>query len=173
MSPLGLLAAMAHMLFHAVMKISGFFCVGAVMHRADKNYVYELDGIGLQMPKTMSAFLMSSCSIVGIPLFAGFVSKWKIAQALFDSEMTLSYVAVFALLYSALMTAIYLLSVAVRAFFPDKDFAGKMQQPENKASDPTWRMLFPLGVLSIAVVIAGVWAEPVLSLLKVVAEGIF
>ena len=173
MSPLGLLAAMAHMLFHAIMKISGFFCVGAVMHKANRNYVYELDGIGLEMPLTMTAFVFSSCSIVGIPLFAGFVSKWKIAQALFDSQMVLGYAAVFVLLYSALMTAIYLFSVIVRAFFQDSDTAGKDDNKDKKTIDPTWRMLLPLGIFSIAVVIIGLWADPVLSLINVVAKGYF
>ncbi len=173
MSPLGLLAGMTHMLFHAIMKISGFFCVGAVMHRAHKEYVYELDGIGLQMPKTMMAFVVSSCSIIGVPLFAGFVSKWKIAQSLFEGGGTLEYAAVFVLLYSALMTAIYLLTVAVRGFFPDSDALGKMAHDEEKASDPSWKMLLPLGFFSIAIVFIGLKAEPILTVLTTVANGVF
>ena len=173
MTPLGLLAGMAHMLFHAIMKISGFFCVGAVMHRSHKEYVYELDGIGLHMPKTMTAFLISSCSIIGIPLFAGFVSKWKIAQALFAGGGTLGYIAVFVLLYSALMTAIYLLTVVVRGFFPDVDAMGKLAQTDKKASDPTWRMLLPLGIFSIAIVFIGLNANPILNLIMTVANGVF
>ena len=173
MSPLGFFAAMTHMLFHAVMKISGFFCVGAVMHRANKNYVYELDGIGLMMPVTMTAFIFASCSIVGVPLFAGFVSKWEIARALFDSGMVLSRVAVFVLLYSALMTAIYLLTVVVRAFFPEKEALCRIEQSDVIVSDPTWKMLLPLVIFSIAVVFAGICAEPILSMLEVVANGVF
>lgn len=173
MSPLGLLAGMTHMLCHAIMKIGGFFCVGAVMHKAHKNYVYELDGIGMLMPRTMTVFLISSCSLVGVPLFSGFISKWKIAQSLFDGENVLGYVAVFVLLYSALMTAIYLFTIVVRAFFPDNDALGKMADTEQKKLDPTWKMLLPLCIFSVATVIIGIWAQPLLTMLKVVADGAF
>ncbi len=169
MSPIGLFAGITHMLFHAVMKICGFFCVGAVMHKTNKSYVYELDGVGKQMPLTMTAFFISSCSLVGIPLFAGFVSKWKISQGLFEEGGSLAYVAVFVLLYSALMTAIYLFSIIVRAFFPDNEAA----VPSDKKMDPTWRMLLPLGVFSITIVIFGVHASPILLALEMVSNGTF
>ncbi len=170
MSPIGLLAGLTHMLFHAIMKISGFFCVGAVMHKTEKNYVYELDGIGLKMPLTLTAFFISACSLVGIPMFAGFVSKWEIAGALFKEGGNLGYVAVFVLLYSALMTAIYLFTIVVRAWFPDND---KAQKVPYKKLDPTWRMLLPLGIFSIAIVIIGIHAQPILSLLGKIAGGTF
>ena len=170
MSPLGLLAGLAHMLFHAVMKISGFFCVGAVMHQTGKNYIYELDGLGHHMPYTFTALLVSSLSLAGLPLFSGFVSKWQIAKALFTNGTWLSKVGVAVLLYSALMTAIYLMTVFVRAFFPDRSVAGDLQAG---FSDPGWQMLLPLGILSAVTVAFGVYAGPVLSLLWQVAQGMF
>jgi multicomponent Na+:H+ antiporter subunit D len=116
------------MIAHAFMKINGFFCAGAVMHRADKNYIYELDGIGRQMPVTMGCFTVSALSLMGIPLFAGFISKWNLAAAGIESGGLfladgakmgfLPYLGVGVILYSALMTSIYMLTVVVRAFFP-------------------------------------------------------
>lgn len=118
MSPLGMLAALSHLVFHAFMKICGFFCAGAVMHRSGKEYVYELDGMGYQMPVTFACFTIASLSLIGIPPFAGFISKWNIAQAAVDCGEPMAYAAVGVLLYSALMTAVYMLTVVVRAYFP-------------------------------------------------------
>ena len=175
MSPLGLLAGMAHMLFHAVMKISGFFCVGAVMHKTGKNYVYELDGVGKRMPLTFLFFFISGVSLAGFPLFSGFIGKYQIALALFDDGSVLGDVGVLVLLYSALMTAIYMISVVVRAVFPDKEIMSderKIAELE-KYSDPTYKMLVPLALFSIATVIFGIWAQPVIDRLSIVANGRF
>ena len=87
MSPLGLAAALSHMVFHAFMKICAFFCAGAVMHQTGKTHVYELDGLGRRMPVTFGCLTVASLSLTGIPLFAGFISKWNIARAAFTCGM--------------------------------------------------------------------------------------
>ncbi len=164
MSPLGLLAGMLHMLFHAVMKISGFFCVGAVMHKAGKTYVYELDGLGKKMPVTFTAFFISGLSLAGFPLFSGFISKWEIAGSLFEGQFVLGDAGVLVLIYSALMTAIYMITTVVRAFISDNNSS------EN-ITDPTFRMTLPLIIFSIATVFFGICAQPVINMLSLVANG--
>jgi multicomponent Na+:H+ antiporter subunit D len=133
------------MIAHAFMKINGFFCAGAVMHRADKNYIYELDGIGRQMPVTMGCFTVSALSLMGIPLFAGFISKWNLAAAGIESGGLfladgakmgfLPYLGVGVILYSALMTSIYMLTVVVRAFFPKAAAVVQESLQKNPAYD--------------------------------------
>ena len=152
------------------MKISGFFCVGAVMHQTGKNYVYELDGLGRRMPLTFTALLISGLSLSGLPLFAGFVSKWEIARSLFTNGSALASWGVIVLIYSALMTAIYMLTVIVRGFFPARD----VDMGELKAyGDPSWQMILPLAVFSVVTVMFGVWATPILEKLWTVAQGLF
>jgi multicomponent Na+:H+ antiporter subunit D len=197
MTPLGLAAALSHMIAHAFMKINGFFCAGAVMHRADKNYIYELDGIGRQMPVTMGCFTVSALSLMGIPLFAGFISKWNLAAAgiesggLFFADGAkmgfLPYLGVGVILYSALMTSIYMLTVVVRAFFPkaaamvqeslgqnpanvQKETASACEIADKSGgsaviSDPTWRMLVPLVIFCIVIIGIGVYSAPLMKIL--------
>lgn len=169
MSPLGLLAGLVHMLFHAVMKISAFFSVGALMHQTGKSYVYELDGLGRRMPWTFTAFLISGLSLSGLPLFSGFVSKWQIARALFSGGGPLAAAGVLALLYSALMTVVYMLSIVVRAFFPRRDVD---REALAAYTDPNWEMLLPLAVFSAVTVFFGVCAGPLLDALWPVAQGL-
>ena len=170
LTPAGLLAGLAHMLFHAVMKIGGFFGVGAVMHRTGREYVYELDGLGRRMPWTFAHLLIAGLSLAGLPLFSGFVSKWLIAKSLFARGGPLGGAGVLVLLYSALMTAIYMLTAVIRGCFPERD--GPPEPPDGYA-DPSWRMLVPLGVFSAVTIAFGVWAGPVLDALGQVALGLF
>ena len=69
MSPLGLLAGISHLIFHAVMKIGAFFCAGAVLHQSGREYVDELNGLGRKMPLVFGTFVIFGLSLTGIPAF--------------------------------------------------------------------------------------------------------
>ncbi|MCR4684616.1 MAG: proton-conducting membrane transporter [Lachnospiraceae bacterium] len=157
MTPLGMAGAVTHLVFHALMKITSFFCAGAVMHQTERNYVYELNGLGIKMPKTFVIFTISSLALMGVPGFAGFISKWSLAQAAVESGNPLAYVGVAALLVSALLTAIYMLSVVFRAFWPGKDF--DMKQVAT-CSDPNWVMIVPLAIFAVVILLFGVYSIP-------------
>ena len=176
MSPLGLAAALSHMVFHAFMKICSFFCAGAVMHQTGKTYVCELDGLAKKMPLTFGCLTVASLSLMGIPLFAGFISKWNIAEAAFacgslaladGSRMgILPYLGTAVILYSALMTGIYMLTVLVRAYFPKADAAAAVK--EEAYTDPNWMMMVPLLVFAAAVLVLGLHSGPLMELLTAI-----
>lgn len=167
MTPLGFAAALAHMVFHAVMKICGFFCAGAVMYKTGKTHVYELDGLGRKMPFTFTCFTVASLALVGTPGFMGFVSKWALSDAALAAGTPLGYVSVAALFISALLVAIYMLSVVVRAFFPAKTAV----LDTASYSDPNWLMKLPLLLFSAAIVFFGIFSAPLLDLFAKIASG--
>ncbi len=162
MTPLGLKGALAHMVFHSFIKITAFFCAGAVICRAEKNYVHELDGLGRRMPATFLAFTLSGLALMGVPGLCGFVGKWYLAGAAVETGMPLAYAGVAALLISALLTAVYMMTISVRAFFPGRDFR---EDPGEQAGDPGWRMLLPLAVFSAVIVYFGVHSGPLMDIL--------
>ncbi|MCQ2500183.1 MAG: proton-conducting membrane transporter [Lachnospiraceae bacterium] len=175
MCPLGLVAALTHLVFHAIMKICAFFCAGAVMHKADRHYVYELDLLGHRMPVVFACFTVAGLSLTGIPLFAGFISKWNIVQAALSNGGKLSYIAVAVLLYSAAMTGIYTMTVVVRAFWPKKDVAAVVLEGQKdfaSVKDPTWKMLLPLVVFVVLIFYFGIHPDGVVSIFRMVAEGV-
>ena len=122
MTPLGLVGALTHLIFHAVIKICSFFCAGAIIHQTEKQYVHELDGMGYRMPCVFGIFTVSALALMGVPGLAGFISKWNLASAAVESGNPVAYFGIACLLISALLTAIYMLTIVVRAFFPGKDF---------------------------------------------------
>ncbi len=168
MNPAGLVAALTHLVFHAFMKICAFFSAGAVMHKAERNYVYELDGLGLKMPVTFACFTAASLSLMGVPPFAGFLSKWNIVKAAMDVGGVMGVCAVVVLLYSALMTAVYMLTVVVRAFFPSKD--ADLGRNEG-VTDPGWKMLVPLVVFVSIFTVMGIYSVPFMTFIQSVANG--
>ena len=103
------------------------------------------------------------------------ISKWKIAQSLFMEKTTMGDLGVLVLLYSALMTAIYLISIVIRAYFPSKEVMSNSEQMKKLEafSDPSYKMLLPLLIFSITSIVFGIWAGPILDRLSIVANGGF
>lgn len=168
LSPLGLTGALSHMLFHSVMKICSFFCAGAVMYKTGRNYVHELNGFGRKMPRTFCIFTISALALMGVPGLCGFVSKWNLAKAAVDSENTLAWAGVAALMLSALLTAIYMLTIVLRAFFPGKEFDyGTIRD----VADPGWMMLVPLVFFVVVMFLLGLHSGPVIELLQKIAAA--
>lgn len=166
MTPLGLVGALSHMVFHATMKICSFFCAGAVIYKTGRNYVHELNGFGRKMPKVFVIFTISGFALMGVPGLCGFISKWNLAKAAVESQNPLAYVGIAALLISALLTAIYMMTISVRAFFPGKDFD---YSAIRDVEDPNWMMILPLALFAVAMLVFGLHPEPVLHVLESVA----
>ena len=170
MTPLGMVGALTHLVFHAVMKIASFFCAGAIMHQTDKHYVHELDGMGYKMPCVFGIFTISSLALMGVPGFAGFVSKWNLAKAALESGNIISYGGIICLLISALLTAIYMLTIVVRAFFPGKGFD---MSTLSGVTDPNWKMLVPLFIFTLDMIMFGLWSAPLVKFFTDVAAGVY
>jgi multicomponent Na+:H+ antiporter subunit D len=170
MTPLGLVGALCHMIFHGFMKICSFFCAGAMITQAHANYVHELDGLAKKMPKVFGTFTVSALALMGVPGLCGFISKWNLAKGAFESGNYLAYVGVGALLVSALLTAIYMLSIVMRAYFPGRDF--DYSELRDDIHDPDWRMWVPLFVFVVVMVVLGVHSGPLVEFFTSVANGL-
>ena len=162
MSPMGLTAAFAHMLMHSLTKICSFFCCGIVMEQTGKEYVEELSGMGKVMKKTFVCFTVSSLSLIGIPLFCGFFSKWRIGLAAVDEGSPLAITGLVALLLSALLTAIYMLSIVIRVYFPSTE----EKTIEHNYKEHSAVMLIPVMVFAVCIIILGAFWQPVLDFIS-------
>ena len=121
MSPVGLAGGLLHMVFHAVIKISLFFCAGAILHHNRLEYVYDMEGLAKKMPVTCGVFLIASLALMGIPPLGGFLSKWTIGAAAAANGHWAGYLGAASLIVSAILTTLYMMSAAVRFYFPLKN----------------------------------------------------
>ena len=160
MTPAGLAAGLVHMAVHACIKILAFFCAGAVLRQAGLEYNARMSGLGRKMPVTFACFTVSALALTGIPLFNGFVSKWQLLLAAADAGTAWAYLGAGALLVSALLTALYMFTVAARAWFPggDRDLG-----PIAAVREADWRMSLPHVLLAAACLVFGCWPQPILE----------
>lgn len=170
MTPAGLGAGLLHMVYHAVIKITLFFTAGAILYKTHREYLYEMEGFGRLMPITFATMTIAGLGLIGVPPFAGFHSKWALATAAVNSGNPVAYIGIGALIISALLTALYIFYIVVRAYFPrEKTY------PEgyyDHVSDPNKYMTVPLVLLAIVSVIIGIFPEPLINFLNNVALGI-
>ena len=123
MSPAGLAGGLLHMVFHAVIKISLFFCAGAILHNNELEYCYDMEGLAQRMPITCAVFTVASLALMGIPPFGAFLSKWTIGTAAAANTSWAGMLGAAALIVSAILTTLYMMSAVIRFYFPLKDSA--------------------------------------------------
>jgi len=113
-SVLGMTGGIIHIVMHAFAKITLFFCAGAILVNTGIKKISQMKGIGKKMPITMAAFFFGSLSVIGLPPFGGFWSKWYLALGCLESHQLPILVV---LLTSSLLNAAYFLPITYNAFF--------------------------------------------------------
>ena len=170
MTPIGLAAGMLHMIYHAVIKITLFFTAGAILYKTHREYLYEVEGFGKLMPITFATMAITGIGLVGVPPFAGFHSKWALATAATASGNPVTYIGVVALILSALLTALYIFSIIIRAYFPrEKEYPAGYY---DHVSDPNKYMTVPLIVLAAVSILMGLMPATLLGIMNDAIMGI-
>lgn len=170
MTPAGMTGALSHMVFHGLIKITLFYAAGAVLYKTGKNYVDDLFGFGRKMPVVFGCFTLASAALVGVPMTAGFISKWNLITAAADAGQTLAYIGIAVLLISAVLTAMYLFSVVIKAYFPGPGF--DMEQIRQVEDPAGGFMKVPMIVLCIVIVLLGMFSTPLVSYFEKIAAGL-
>lgn len=150
LTPLALVGGMYHIVAHAVMKITLFFCAGAIYITTHLTKVSQLKGIGRQMPYTMAAFTVGSLGITGLPFIVGFISKWNLASGAVQGGQAFYLVV---LVLSALLSAAYFIPIVYAAFFQEPE--GELAEHYYGEADKL--MLVPLLLTAAVSVIWGVF----------------
>ena len=156
----GLFAALFHILAHAVTKSGLFLVAGSIIEQTHNRDLNKMGGLGRLMPVTMALFTIGGLSMIGIPLFVGFNSKWNFASGIVGSG---NYWLLIPLSISALLNAIYYLPVVIRAFFGDE--AKAITDPLGSKERPI-KDILPIILLAVLVIVFGVAAGPVSDFLN-------
>ena len=114
LTQIGLTGGIMHIAAHATLKITLFFCAGAIYVNLHKENISDLNGIAKVMPWTMGAFVIGSMGLAGIPPLNGFVSKWYLAMGSLQGDM---WIPVMILVISGLLNVGYFFPIIWRAYF--------------------------------------------------------
>jgi multicomponent Na+:H+ antiporter subunit D len=110
----GLTAGIVHMFNHALIKGGLFLAMGAIALRIGSVRIGDMRGLGRQMPLTMAAWVVGGLGIIGVPLTAGFISKWYLILAAIESG---SWPVAALILISSLLALVYIWRVVEAAYF--------------------------------------------------------
>jgi multicomponent Na+:H+ antiporter subunit D len=144
---------LVHLVHQGLMKITLFFCAGNLAETLGIHAVSEMKGVGRRMPLTMAAFTVGALGMIGLPPFAGFVSKWYLGVG--GLEAGQGWV-VLVLAASTLLNAAYFLPVLRAAWFepPPAVWPHEVKQRQETALG----LLVPPLVTAALVVLAGLLA---------------
>ena len=118
LTPKGLSAAVMHMVSHSFTKICIFYAAGNIYSVKNAYHIGELIGIRNTMPKTSFVMLIAGLSLMGMPPFAGFISKFYIMLAAAEQENLLVMIT---LGISTLFSAIYVIKMLIFIYRPTSD----------------------------------------------------
>lgn len=118
----GMSASIFHILSHAATKSLLFIAAIGLTDVSDGSRQFiKLTGAAYRNKWAGVAFTMGSLSMVGVPLFSGFISKLLFAQAAVQNQMKM-LPALIVLGISTILNAIYFMKTVIRIYTPVEDF---------------------------------------------------
>ncbi|EMI55270.1 MULTISPECIES: monovalent cation/H+ antiporter subunit D family protein [Rhodopirellula] len=147
-TPTGLSAGIVHMFNHALIKGGLFMVAGCFALRLGSVQLSDWKGAGRTMPLTAIAWAIGGLALIGVPMTAGFISKWLLLTSAFETGR---WPIAVLMLVSSLLAVVYVWKVVETLFFsePSEAAAGATEAP--------LRMLIPTYLLIGATLLFGVW----------------
>ena len=156
----GLTGGIIHLFNHALMKGGLFLVLGCVAYQLGSTTIEDMKGLGKRMPITAFAFVLGGLSMIGVPLTAGFVSKWYLALGALQAGM---WWVVPLILLASLLAVLYIWKVVEAAYFQDP--------PEGaETKEAPWGLLVPTYLLIGASFYFGIFTDPMLSSAREAAD---
>ena len=152
---LALTGSLIHLFNHALMKGGLFMVVGCMVYRVGGSRLEDLAGIGRRMPLTFLAFAIGGIGMIGVPMTAGFVSKWYLVLGALEAGLW--WVAVIVLLAS-LLAVVYVWRVIEVGWF--------REPPDDAVIEAPMAMLIPTGIMIGASVVFGIWTGPMVHVAR-------
>ena len=115
----GMVASIFHIFSHASSKSLLFIAAAGLSDASGQSKKFrDLTGSGFRNPIAGIAFSIGACSMVGIPMFSGFISKLLFAQAAAQNEIGKMLPTLICLAISTVLNAIYFMKTVIRIYTP-------------------------------------------------------
>ena len=173
----GLAGAVLHILSHAFMKTGLFYTSGALKYKYGIHVTDDFGQVYRKMPQTSLTMIICALSMIGLPPFAGFFSKWYLALGAIQNGQWY-FVAV--LIVSSLLSAIYFFRIIEKLFMnratvaegesahggheplqmaaEEHEAYGRVHMMARKKSrfdgpfEVPWQMMVPLALVALAII---------------------
>ena len=158
---IGIVASVFHILSHAATKSLLFIsAIGLTDVSGGSRKFLDLTGAGYRNKLAGVAFTVGSLSMVGVPMFSGFVSKLLFMEASLGHAIKM-FPALLVLALSTILNAIYFMKTVIRLYVPDKrpDF-GQITMKDEKLYAATLICFIALNVT------LGMFSQPIVNWIR-------
>ncbi len=135
----GLTAGILHLFNHALMKGGLFLALGCIMYNTGGVRLENFRGLGKAMPWTMAAIVIGGLNLIGVPLTAGFISKWYLVLAAMEQGM---WPIVIVVLAGSMLSLIYVWRLVETAWFQQANMdTVAIREAPLQLLIPTWLLI--------------------------------
>jgi multicomponent Na+:H+ antiporter subunit D len=160
----GLMGALLHLFSLVLINGTLFMVICAVIYRLGCTDLESFSGLGKRMPWTVSSIIVAGLSLIGVPLTAGFISKWYLVLAAVENGWF--SVAVLILIGSLLSAVCIWRLIEVTCFRPGSTVAGN-------AGEAPLILLIPLWIMSLSSLYFGIDTRFTIGLSQLISQSLF
>jgi len=160
---MGVEGAMVQMVSHGFVSAALFLCVGVLYDRLHSRMIKDYGGVVNTMPIFASFMVLFALSNAGLPGTSGFVGEFMVILASFKANFWYAFLAATTLV----LGAAYTLWMVKRVVFGEISNDGVAALQDVDA-----REFLVLGVLTLCVLLIGVWPAPLVDVLHASVENL-
>jgi multicomponent K+:H+ antiporter subunit A len=151
---LAAVAALFHIMNHAIFKASLFMAAGVIDHESGTRDMRKLNGLWKFMPHTATLAMVASASMAGVPLFNGFLSK----EMFFAESLHQEALGFLSWMIPVLATLAGIFAVAYSMrFVHDVFFNGEPVDLPKTPHEPPRYMKIPIEILVALCLLVGIF----------------
>jgi len=159
----GVTGGLFQVVSHTLSKALLFLAAGYMIYRAGSMEISALEGMGKKMPLTCFAFTIGAFSLVGLPPFIGFPSKFLIVRAALATKETFLCAALGLALLGTVIEGAYFFRVVQVLYF-------KGEKSNQARTEAPVAALVPMFVFVALIVIVGIYPKPLIDVLSSAAS---
>jgi proton-translocating NADH-quinone oxidoreductase chain N len=159
----GVTSGLFQLVSHTLSKALLFLAAGYMIYRAGSMEISALEGMGKKMPLTCLAFTIGAFSIVGLPPFIGFPSKFLIVRAALATKETYFIVLLGLALLGTVIEGAYFFRVVQVLYF-------KGRESHSESKDAPVSALIPMLIFVVLIVVVGAYPKLITGVLDSAAS---
>ncbi|MCK5833645.1 hypothetical protein KAH81_08250 [bacterium] len=154
---LGVSGGFFQLITHTLSKALLFLAVGLMIYRTGSMEISSFGGIGKKMPLTALLFTIGTFSLVGLPPFVGFASKFMIIHAALAQGELLYTLLIGAVLFGTIIEGSYFFRIIQVMYFKKWNHVAEIEKPPVTG-------LVPMIVFASLIIFIGIYPEFVLKI---------
>jgi multicomponent Na+:H+ antiporter subunit D len=167
----GLAAGLIHVFNHAIIKVSLFLSVIVIIFYTKTDSISRLAGLAKTMPLLMLSFLIGGLSLIGVPLTAGFISKWVLIKASFEAGY---WGLVLVIVFSSMLAIVYIWKFVEVAYFKSADKEATTKEIAIDSGQKTpYLLFFALFIFVFANIYFGIDSSVNIDMATAIAQDFF